>query len=68
LDLSPAMSAGNLVICAFANKNGAQGPLPMPLTVSDEPVAGNGTTIYQFVLPLDRSAVSGSPSTQPSSE
>ncbi len=68
LDLSPALSAGNLVICAFANKNGTPSPLPMPLTVSDEPVAGNGTTIYQFVLPLDRSAVSGSPSTQPSSQ
>lgn len=66
LDLSPAESAGNLVICALANKDGDASPLPMPLTVSDEPVTGNGTTIFQFVLPMDRSAASGQPSTQPS--
>ena len=68
LNLSPALSAGNLVICArgIIDKDTATTPLPMPLTVSDNPVAGNGTTIYQFVLPIDRSAISSQPTTKPS--
>ena len=70
LDLSPAMSAGSLVICARAmvGKDENVAPLPVPLTVSDEPVSGYGTTIYQFVLPLDRTAVSSTPSTKPSGQ
>jgi len=70
LDLSPAMSAGGLVICARAivDKEDSAAPLPVPLTVSDEPVSGTGTTIYQFVLPLDRTAVSSMPSTKPSGQ
>jgi hypothetical protein len=67
LDLSPAMSAGGLVICARAivNKDDNATPLPVPLTVSREPVSGEGTTICQFVLPVDRSAVSSMPTTKP---
>jgi hypothetical protein len=70
LDLSPAMSAGGLVICARAivDREDNAAPLPVPLTVSDEPVSGSGTTIYQFVLPLDRTAVSNMPSTKPSGQ
>jgi hypothetical protein len=68
LDLSPAMSAGSMVICARAmvDKDTTQTPLPVPLTVSDNPVTGQGTTFYEFVLPMDRSQVSGEPSTKPS--
>ena len=67
LDLSPALSAGSLVICArgIVDKDTTTTPLPLPLTVSDNPVSGDGTTIYQFVLPLDRSAISGQPTTKP---
>jgi hypothetical protein len=67
LDMSPAISAGNLAICASALVDGdwSKSSLPIPLTVSDSPVAGLGTTIFQFVLPLDRSAVYGEPTTQP---
>jgi len=69
LNLSPALSAGNMVICARAmvNKDTTQVPLPVPLTVSDSPITGQGTTFYEFVLPVDRSAVSGEPTTEPSS-
>ncbi len=67
LDLSPALSAGGLVICArgIVNDYLTGTPLPVPLTVGDSPVSGDGTTIYEFVLPLDRSAVYGGPSTRP---
>jgi hypothetical protein len=67
LDLSPALSAGGLVICArgMVNDDVTKDPLAVPLTVGDLPVNGDGTTIYQFVLPLDRSAVYGEPSTMP---
>ena len=67
LDLSPALSAGGLVICArgMVDEDMTRTPLPIPLTVGDSPVSGDGTTIYQFVLPLDRSAVYGEPSTNP---
>jgi hypothetical protein len=67
LDLSPALSAGGLVICGRGMVNGdvTRSPLPAPLMVGDSPVNGDGTTIYQFVLPLDRSAVYREPSTKP---
>ncbi len=68
--MSPALSAGNLVICArgMVNNDVNQTPLPVPLMVSDEPVSGPGTTIYEFVLPVDRSAVSGEPATRTSGQ
>jgi hypothetical protein len=63
LDLSPAINAGKLVICAMAeNKT----PLPVPLNVAGSPVAGGGKTIFQFVLPLNRSDVYHVPATAPS--
>jgi len=70
LDLSPAMSAGGLVIGARAmvDKDTTLTPLPVPISVSDTPVAGQGTTYYEFILPMDRSAVSGLPTTQPSAQ
>jgi hypothetical protein len=70
LDLSPALSAGSLVICgrATVNDDPTVTPLPVSLTVSDSPVQGQGTTFYQFVMPVDRSAASGPPTTQPSGQ
>jgi hypothetical protein len=67
LDLSPAISAGELVVCGVASINGdtSKNPLPVPLSVSESPVTGTGTTIMQYVLPLDRSAMEASPTTQP---
>lgn len=67
LDLSPAISAGELVVCGIASINGdtTKNPLPVPLSVSDAPVTGTGTTMMQFVLPLDRSAMEATPTTQP---
>jgi hypothetical protein len=51
LDLSGAMAAGGLIILATAR----QQPLPFELAIQGEGVAGEGTSFYQFVLPLDRS-------------
>lgn len=52
-DISPAVSAGRLLILAEAD--GDQ-PLPFPLKVEGQKVEGKGTTFYQFVLPLDHIA------------
>jgi hypothetical protein len=67
LDLSAALSAGRLIVCGLEAVNGdtAMTPLPVPLDVSGSPVTGQGTTIVQFVLPLDRSEMVGIPTTQP---
>ena len=68
LDLSPALSAGRLIICGLEEVNGdiTATPLPVPLDVSGSPVTGQGTTIVQFVLPLDRSEMVSAPAaTQP---
>jgi hypothetical protein len=59
LDMSPALSAGQMVILAEQT-----GPLPMKMEVEDEPVTGTGSILYQLVLPLDRSAIEST--TQPS--
>jgi hypothetical protein len=73
LNLTPALSAGNLVICARAGMDKdttTSSPMPVPLTVSDSPVTGSGTTIYQYVVPLDRSAMAAvpTPATKPSGQ
>lgn len=49
LDITSALIAGQMVIIAEAE----EAPLPVPLRVEGEAVAGEGRTIYQFVLPLD---------------
>ena len=54
------VAAGAMVVLAQAD-----GPLPFPMTVEGDPVAGTGTVFYQYVLPLDRSAETEPPSTQP---
>ncbi len=68
MDLSPAINAGRLVICAIAGDKDhtEQSPLPITLNVSGSPVTGDGITLMQFVLPLNRSDMYHVPSTQAS--
>jgi hypothetical protein len=58
LDVSAAVAAGQLVVLAESEANA---PLPIPLEVEGDAVTGRGRVFYQFVLPLDRSAVAGPP-------
>jgi hypothetical protein len=60
LDLSQVVSGGQLVVLAMAD-----GPLPIPVEVEGERIDGEGTLLYQIVLPLDRQAFEN-PTTQPS--
>lgn len=53
LNMSPAIAAGELVILAESKESDR--PLPFPLLVEGDKVAGEGVILYQFVLPLDRS-------------
>lgn len=66
LDCSAAISAGNMVIIAVSTTSDE--PLPFPLNVQGDPVPGQGTVYYQFIIPVDRSAVMKDPTaatTQP---
>jgi hypothetical protein len=66
LDLSPAVSGGKMAIIAVSTSENE--PLPFPLEVQGDPVAGKGVVYYQFVIPVDRSAVLKDPTqatTQP---
>ena len=54
LDVSGALGAGQLVVLAQSESDS---PLPNPIDVDGDPVTGTGTTYYQFILPLDRSAL-----------
>ena len=58
-DASNALLAGQLVIVAQAD----QVPVPVPMTIDGDKVVGDGTTIYQFVLPL--APIPAAPSSQP---
>lgn len=59
-DVSAAVGAGSLVVVAQSDDNV---PLPMPIEVEGRRVAGSGLTVFQFILPLDSSAVGAT--TQP---
>lgn len=61
LDRSNALAGGALVVAAQAD--GAQ-PVPFELEVEGSTVGGDGTVFYQFVLPIDRSAIKA-PTTRP---
>ena len=63
LDAGPSLSAGQLLVLATVH-----GPLPIPVQVDGDPMAGDGTTLYQFLLPIDRSAVDKPPATQPAAK
>lgn len=64
LDMSNVVAAGQLAIVAVAQSV----PLPMPLHVEGEAVAGEGDIIYQAVVPIDRSVLSAQATTQPAEE
>jgi hypothetical protein len=70
LNLSAALSGGGLVIFGrgIVERDTARTDLPVPFSVQDSPVNGTGTTIFEFVLPVDRTAVSAPPSTQPTTQ
>jgi len=53
LNMAAAVAAGQLVILAESKDHDL--PLPFPLLVEGDKVAGEGVILYQFVLPLDRS-------------
>ena len=59
LDAGPSLSAGQLLVIATA-----KGPLPIPVQVDGDRVGGDGTTLYQFLLPIDRGTVDR-PTTRP---
>lgn len=61
-DVSGALAAGAMVV--LAQTDGSE--IPMPLTVDGDKPEGAGMTFWQFIVPIDRSAVNGPPSTQPS--
>jgi hypothetical protein len=58
-NLSQSIMAGQLAILASST-----GSLPIPLTVDGDTVGGEGTVLYQFLLPIDRGDVD-KPTTQP---
>jgi hypothetical protein len=63
LDLSGPLGAGRLIVLAQTESDG---PLPIPIEVEGDAVAGEGTTYYQFILPLDRSVIK--PTTRPATK
>src|SRR5206468_3487485 len=63
LDASGALLAGKLIV--LAQTADPTGKLPVPIQVEGDEVGGEGTTYYQFILPLDRSAVPPPPATLP---
>jgi hypothetical protein len=62
--MSAAISAGQMAVIAVA-ANGEE-PLPFPLEVNGNRVDGKGIVYYQFVVPVDATAVHKIPTTLPS--
>jgi len=62
LNMSTILSSGRLAIFGVAGDGTAS---PLPLTVADAPVSGNGKTLVEFALPLDRSKAIKLPGTRP---
>ena len=60
LNLSGAVASGEMVVLGEAYNT----PLPCPLKVDGQKMTGDGTSLYQAVLPLDRSEVAQPPTTQ----
>lgn len=61
-DASNALLAGQLLIIAEAERV----PVPIPMTIEGDKVAGDGTTVYQFVLPL--APIPAAPASQPATQ
>lgn len=57
-DASNAVACGRLLIIA---RGETDGPLPFPLTVGGDRVAGEGVNYYQFIVPLNRNGSASEP-------
>jgi hypothetical protein len=66
LDLSSAVSAGNMAVIAVGDSRDA--PLPLPLDVEGDRVPGKGFVYYQSVIPVDRAASQKAPISRPSTQ
>jgi hypothetical protein len=64
LDCSSSLASGQLVVLAQVDDE----PLPFPLEVDGDETRGTGTTFYQFILPIDHTAVNKAPTTEPTGE
>ena len=64
-DVSPALAAGAMVIIAHVDSPDTDGP-PMPLQVNGRLLRGTGTTLCQFVVPVDNSVTLPEPTNAPS--
>src|SRR5205085_12245272 len=64
MDMSAAVSGGNMAVIAVSAT--ADEKLPFPLEVQGDRIEGKGVIYYQFVVPVDRSAVPAAPTTWPS--
>ena len=62
LDVSGTLGAGQLIVLAQSEP---LSPLPIPIEVAGDAVTGEGTIYYQFILPLDRSALTLKPGGPP---
>ena len=58
LDASAAIGVGNLLVLA---RSRGSSPLPFPLHVEGDLVPGEGTTYYQFVIPMERTGAATRP-------
>ncbi|MEM8874834.1 MAG: hypothetical protein AAGD32_11325 [Planctomycetota bacterium] len=58
-DVSNALLSGSLVVVGMAE----DAPMPVPLTVNEDEATGDGTVVYQFVLPLERETPTASDTT-----
>jgi hypothetical protein len=71
LDMSSAVTGGQMAIIAVAD--GKDQPLPFPMEVQGDLVKGQGLIYYQFIVPVDRKAVADAavpkpPTTQPTTK
>jgi hypothetical protein len=66
LDVSAAVSAGNMVVIGVADSRDEK--LPFPLEVQGDRVDGRGVVYYQLIVPVDRSAVKDPATTQPTTK
>ena len=51
-DLSPALASGSMIVIAHSGNPEGNGA-PLPFNVDGRVVRGNGTTLYQFIVPVD---------------
>jgi hypothetical protein len=65
-DISNAISGGSMAIIAVSATREEE--LPFPLEVQGDLIKGKGVIYYQFVVPVDRSAVNKAPTSQPATK